>query len=226
MNGKRVVPFKYESEDDLVAAALEGDRTAIESLIVDHLPIQAMIRALSRRLRHPQVEAGDLHNAGRLGTLEALHRFDPTRGVQFRTYAFHFIRGEMIKSLYTAAQQRERSAGREPVKLVPFTTDLPVEEAVEETAEAELFARDGEYGLDAGYGRIEAASASESVRNFVGALPSSQRQLVEDVFWRGQSHAEAARTRGVSRPAVSRTLQRVLARGRRDLADPYQSIAA
>ena len=226
MNGMRVVSLEHESEEGLVAAALNGDRRAIEFLTVEHGPIQAMIGTLCRRLGHRQAGSDELHGAARLGVLEALRRFDPGRGVRFRTYAFHFIRGEMLKTLYTAAQQRQRAAGREPVKLVPFARDLPGEDAVEEAAEAELFARDSGYGRDPGYEQVEVQSAAEAVRDFVGALPVHQRELVEDVFWHGRSHSEAARTRGVSRPAVTPALQRVFVRGRRELGDPRRYLAA
>jgi RNA polymerase sigma factor (sigma-70 family) len=224
MHGKAVVPHRRRTEQDLVDAALTGDREAIEYLVLEHTPIQGIVGALAKELHHKD-RADELHAAARLGIIEALRRFDPSRGVKFRTYAFHFIRGEMLKALYSRAQQRERAAGRK-LRLLPFAPDFRDDDSVENPVESELFSRDDQYGLDASYQQVEIRSAEDMTRNFVDGLPANQRRLVKDVFWRGLSHAEAARARGISRPAATRTLQRVYAKGRHELPGPEHCLAA
>lgn len=58
-----------------------------------------LVHALCRRFRDRGVEYEELFAAGCLGLSKALQSFDRTRGVQFSTYAFPVIAGE-IKRLF------------------------------------------------------------------------------------------------------------------------------
>ena len=67
--------------------------------VTDYLPlVGAIARALSRGLP-PSVELDELINDGVIGLIEAMKRYDPTRGVGFSTYAGHRIRGAMLDGL-------------------------------------------------------------------------------------------------------------------------------
>jgi RNA polymerase sigma factor for flagellar operon FliA len=70
-----------------------------DELILEHVPL---IKYHAYRLAcqlPPSVELNDLINAGALGLMDAAGKFDPSRGVQFKTYADVRIRGAMIDSL-------------------------------------------------------------------------------------------------------------------------------
>jgi RNA polymerase sigma factor for flagellar operon FliA len=70
-----------------------------EALLSEHLP---MVRFLALRIRErlpQQVEMEDLISAGIVGLMDALQKFDPTKKVQFRTYAQFRVRGAMLDSL-------------------------------------------------------------------------------------------------------------------------------
>jgi RNA polymerase sigma factor for flagellar operon FliA len=72
-----------------------------ERLMVDHLPI---VRFIARRIheRLPQhVPIEDLYSAGVVGLLDAFSKFDPSKQVQFRSYAQFRIRGAILDSLRT-----------------------------------------------------------------------------------------------------------------------------
>jgi RNA polymerase sigma factor for flagellar operon FliA len=69
--------------------------------MVDHLPI---VRFIARRIheRLPQhVPIEDLYSAGVVGLLDAFSKFDPSKQVQFRSYAQFRIRGAILDSLRT-----------------------------------------------------------------------------------------------------------------------------
>jgi len=79
-------------------AALSGEQ---ERLLLEHLPI---VRFLARRIheRLPQhVDIDDLVSAGVVGLMDAFTKFDPTKRVQFRSYAQFRIRGAILDSLRT-----------------------------------------------------------------------------------------------------------------------------
>jgi RNA polymerase sigma factor (sigma-70 family) len=223
--GKELIPLKRWSELDLVNAARQESHPAIEYLVVGYGPIQRVIKSLARSVDPYDLAGDELTAAARLGILEALRRFDPDRGVRFITYAYSFIRGEMIKARYSQGRRREWDAGRPSPRLVPLSTESD-EEATEQSWEAELYARDSSFGADRGYPWVDKEPSMKAVRSFVAALPPGQHAVIRDVFWGGQSHTETARRLGVSRPAVSRTLRRAFERGRRDLADHRECLAA
>jgi Sigma-70 region 2 len=97
---------EYKLPNDPSAAVLPpGPRDLLtpeqEQVMVEHLPI---VRFIARRIheRLPQhVPIDDLYSAGVLGLLDAFGRFDPSKQVQFRTYAQFRIRGAILDSLRT-----------------------------------------------------------------------------------------------------------------------------
>lgn len=78
--------------------ALAGT-TAQEQVYKQYLPlVQALARRMHRRL--PQnVELDDLVSAGMLGLLEASAKFDPSKNVDFSSYAYRRIHGAIVDSL-------------------------------------------------------------------------------------------------------------------------------
>ena len=72
-----------------------------EKLMLEHMPI---VRFIARRIheRLPQhVPVEDLYSAGVVGLLDAFSKFDPSKRVQFRSYAQFRIRGAILDSLRT-----------------------------------------------------------------------------------------------------------------------------
>src|SRR6187402_2298600 len=70
-----------------------------EELIVSTLPLIKHI-AHKVMMRLPAtIEMHDLINAGVLGLLDAVDKFEPERGVKFKTYAEVRIRGTILDSL-------------------------------------------------------------------------------------------------------------------------------
>jgi RNA polymerase sigma factor for flagellar operon FliA len=70
-----------------------------DELINDSLPlINHVAHRIAVRLP-PSVEIRDLVNAGVLGLLDAVEKFEPDRGVKFKTYAELRVRGAMLDSL-------------------------------------------------------------------------------------------------------------------------------
>src|SRR6202167_3373190 len=113
-----------------------------EKLLLEHLPI---VRFLARRIheRLPQhVEIEDLVSAGVVGLMDAFSKFDPTKKVQFRSYAQFRIRGAILDSLRTLdwsprELRRKGRAVEEAIRVLtarmgraPGETEVAVELAV------------------------------------------------------------------------------------------------
>jgi RNA polymerase sigma factor (sigma-70 family) len=75
----------------MVAAAAYGSRAERDRLVALHMPA---IRAIARRYRrHPRVDEADLVQAGVVGFLCAVDRFDPDAGTPVWAYAVWWVRG-------------------------------------------------------------------------------------------------------------------------------------
>lgn len=72
---------------------------AREALIMDHLP---KVRYIADRIAAklpPSVERDDLYGAGVVGLIDAVERFDASRGIAFTTFAELRVRGAILDNL-------------------------------------------------------------------------------------------------------------------------------
>lgn len=83
-------------EDALILRARQGDAQAVEALLSWHA---SLLHALASRLCCPAEAHAELVQAGVVGLLQALERYDPGRGVRLITYAVPWILGEMRRAL-------------------------------------------------------------------------------------------------------------------------------
>ena len=70
----------------------EGDMDAREKLVMSHLNL---VRFLANKFKNRGEPIDDLVQVGYLGLLKAIDRFDPSRGLEFTTYATPTILGEI-----------------------------------------------------------------------------------------------------------------------------------
>src|SRR6476659_7956520 len=77
----------------------EGDEAVRENLVLHYSPLVKVVAGRVGSGLPPHVEQGDLVSYGSTGLLEAVDRYDPERGVKFKTFAVMRIRGAMIDAL-------------------------------------------------------------------------------------------------------------------------------
>lgn len=70
----------------------EGDMEAREKLVMSHLNL---VRFLANKFKNRGEPLDDLVQVGYLGLLKAIDRFDPSRGLEFTTFATPTIMGEI-----------------------------------------------------------------------------------------------------------------------------------
>lgn len=68
-------------------------------LIAEHAPLVKKLAHLMKAKLPPSVEVDDLIQAGMIGLLDAVSRYEDTHGAQFETYAVQRIRGAMLDEL-------------------------------------------------------------------------------------------------------------------------------
>ncbi|MBK5186834.1 MAG: FliA/WhiG family RNA polymerase sigma factor [Gemmatimonadaceae bacterium] len=109
-----------------------GDLAARAELLAEHISLVHHVSRQIHRRVSSDVELDELISAGTMGLIEALDRFEPTRGLAFSTFAVPRVRGAILDELrridhvpssmrrrtrtLTAARESLRhELGREPV---------------------------------------------------------------------------------------------------------------
>ncbi|MDP9933616.1 sigma-70 family RNA polymerase sigma factor [Variovorax paradoxus] len=109
------MPINAAVESDLDPAALwacwrdEGDAAAREQLICHYLPYARIVAAtvFSRRT-HSDVEFEDYLQLARVGLVEAVDRFDPGQGAQFKTFAAKRVQGAVLNGLVRLTEKNQQ----------------------------------------------------------------------------------------------------------------------
>jgi RNA polymerase sigma factor for flagellar operon FliA len=95
----------------------DGDMSARERLLALHLPYARVVAAsyYGRRF-HDEIEFGDYLQLASLGLIEAMDRFDPARGVQFRTFAARRMHGAILSGIERLTEKQQQIAARQRLR--------------------------------------------------------------------------------------------------------------
>jgi DNA-directed RNA polymerase specialized sigma subunit len=72
--------------------------------------------------------------------------------------------------------------------------------------------------------RLEAEAAAQEVAGFLLSLRPRDQEIVHRIFWLGETQASVARSLGVSRMAISKTVKKICKIGRGRLAGLYDCV--
>jgi RNA polymerase sigma factor for flagellar operon FliA len=120
------------SEMTLWQAFRAGDPAARQELLGEHISLVHHVSRQIHRRVSSDVELDELISAGTMGLIEALERFEPTRGLAFSTFAVPRVRGAILdelrridhvpssmrrrtRTLSTAREALRHELGREPL---------------------------------------------------------------------------------------------------------------
>lgn len=229
------VPPRSEtlSEVELWEAWREcADSSARQALVERHRRLAKSIAATvyGRRSRN-EVAFDDFYHYALVGLIEAIDRYDPTRGAKFATFAGPRIRGAVLNGLAHLTERHEQAAMRRRLESERIASLLP------ETGLAdgdELLAELGEIGvgvalgliLDAiglgpdgreacqadPYKQVELKQVREQVREMVGRLPASERSTIDLHYLRAKRFEQIAEELGVSPARISQLHRQAIER--------------
>ncbi len=202
-----------------------------------HLPlVEALARKLLRSL--PSfVEIDDLVAFGRLGLVEASRRFDPSRGILFKTFAYYRIRGAIYDGIrkmswFRGSANREITYDSASNELLRESTEstaaghrmISLEEQIEQTkdiiekiAAAKILSLNSdEAPIDLADERAlpdevtEVAELSLVMRACVAKLDEKERSVIEDYYFNHLNLEEAGAKIGLSKSWTCRLHARAL----------------
>src|SRR6476659_7269984 len=86
--------LSHRTDIELIAAHREGgDPAARDQLVMRH---SGLVRSIARRYHGRGLALEDIEQTGYVGLIQAVDRFDPSRGVPLRAYAARTIDGEIM----------------------------------------------------------------------------------------------------------------------------------
>jgi RNA polymerase sigma factor for flagellar operon FliA len=220
-----------------------ADASARERLLALHLPYARVVAAtyFARRF-HDEIEFGDYLQYASIGLLEAVERFDPGRGAQFRTFAARRMHGAILngierlteKQQQISARQRLRvervqaakqMAGGDPArlagdKLCAYVAEVGLGLALawllEGTAMVEVAERAEAVPF---YRQAEMRQVRERLVQAVDALPAQERIVIRSHYLQDLPFEEVATTLKLTKGRISQIHKQALLRLRACVAD-------
>lgn len=193
---------------------------ALRALLIEkYAPLVRILAAQNYAKRiDDSYEFHDLYQWGMVGLLEAIDRFEPDRGANFKTYAEHRIRGEILSGLSRVTEvasqvasskqrRKERAAALSDVQGSPFellmslSVGLAIGFMLEDTG---MYRPGGEEPVrETPYQSYALKQLGETFRNQVTKLPARQQQVIRLHYFNGLQFADVAKAMGISKGRVS-----------------------
>ena len=227
------------SEDFLegIRRVQAGDRGAEEALLRENMPLVA---AIARRYQNCGLAQEDMIQLGSIGLLQALRRFDPTRGLCFSTYAVPLIAGEIrrflrddgmvkfsreTKSLALQIERVRREQGDLTVEELSKVLHVSLEDITaalaSRTAALSLDAPTDEDGADLQtfLGNANADTEKDALRRvelreLFAVLSERERQVLFMRYFQDRTQNEVGKRLGLSQVQISRIEKKALLRMR------------
>ncbi len=154
------------------------------------------------------VSEEELHAAGMMGLWKAARSYDPSKGAEFKTYAYHRIRGAVLDELRTldflprSIRQKARQAG----VAAPAILGLPTNEDGSET----LAGGDQEQS-------VENADLHQALLREMEELPEKMRAVMHLYYQEGMKMRAIGERLSLTESRVSQIHSNAVARLRRSL---------
>ncbi|MEW6729828.1 MAG: sigma-70 family RNA polymerase sigma factor [Acidobacteriota bacterium] len=206
--------FEEDSRDELIERYLPYVRSIAQS-IVSKLPAQ--------------IDINDLIGYGRIGLIEAVERFDRTRGVSFKTFAYYRIKGAIYDGLrqigwFSRSEFARIRFEQNATELMNSYSDAnsemrsqPVEDEIHEVeaifsgiVSAYMLSLESSETLNTPENRAApdedyaAKEFRQIIRQAISQLPETERKLIEYYYYHGLTLEEIGNKLGLSKSWASR----------------------
>jgi RNA polymerase sigma factor for flagellar operon FliA len=221
--------MEAQQEQKLWKEARQASNTAAHLTLIDHYThLAKIIAAHYYRIRPDNdIEYDDYLQHAMVGLIEAVHRYDPDRGVSFSTYANYRIKGALLNGLEKTTEQRQQSAylrkcQRARVKSIAKDLDQSADDSftrmVEVTVELALsfmledsgmLHREKQDNIEL-YEQDEMKPLAIDLTSLVDRLPERERLIIRYHYYHGVAFEELARLLDISKGRVSQLHKRAL----------------
>lgn len=211
------------------------DASAKNALVHRH---QAWARLVARdvyaKTYWRQADWADYVQNAMLGLLEAMDRFDPEQGVEFRTYARHRVRGAVFNGLRdasliptskasdllmersTSLRDGDSDADDALHRFSDWVVGMGVGFLLESSA-------DDDTATNTPYASAIKAESSRRVRAALGALPPKERRVIESHYLKHIAFIDIADDMGLTKGRISQLHHQAIRRMRDFLSQPSEA---
>lgn len=205
------------------------DREARDALVVMHAAWSRLVaRDVYLRVRWRGADWSDFVQNATVGLIEATDRFDPLRGIEFRTFARHRVRGAVFNGLrhlgdggtarsmaFDRRMSLDDGADRaDPLEhFVALTVGLGIGHLLDAASAPEPD------GHPAGpYAEVERAQSREAVQAALGRLPERERLILTLHYFQHVAFIDIADMLGLSKGRISQLHKQAVVRLREHLS--------
>lgn len=201
----------------------ERDKAARSALILLHAPWARLVaRDIYLRVRPRDIEWGEFAQNATLGLIEATDRYDPDRGVEFRAFARHRVRGAVFNGLrqlwnqakataHSAVLDRTESLDEgdiDPLEaLVSWTVGVGIGHLLDVASQTE-----GPLHAQGPYATLERDQISELLRQTIELLPEKERIVLTLHYFQHVPFVEIAEFLELTKGRVSQLHKQGLVR--------------
>lgn len=230
--------FDVEKTSDLIQKSKDGDKDALDALIVENTPL---VKSVVRRYSGKNVEYDDLMQLGSMGLLKAIKNFDENFNVRFSTYAVPMIAGEIKRFIRDdGAVKVSRALKLLAYYIGKFKDDFSktnnreptideISKAFNVDKEEVVFALDSTryplslndtQGDDEGAPLIDKIGENTSndlddkiiLKGVIKDLPEREKKIIILRYYRDKTQSEVAGIMGVSQVQISRIENKILSK--------------
>ncbi|SHN17848.1 RNA polymerase sigma factor for flagellar operon FliA [Duganella sacchari] len=227
MPPRAAAPARYQQLDD--EAGLwqrwrnQGELAAREALIRHYLSYaRALAAQMYARRSMDEFEFDEYMQFATVGLLEALDRYDPERGILFKTFATTRINGAMLSGLSTLSERQQQIAMRrrmadervkslqeaplpaDPERLLRELAEIGVGLALGFVLEGSGMLASAEASVaDNTYTRLELRQFQQQIRYLCQRLTAREREVIEMHYLQHISFEEVAERLQLSKGRVS-----------------------
>ena len=220
----------------------ERDAQAREALIMLHLPYaKAVAGGLYAKHVNHETDFEEYVQWATLGMIEALDRYDPHRGAQFRTYAHVRMLGairnglehiserqeqlslhrKLVAERVAAARKSSSLEGEKPdaARLMDVMAEISASMMLSFMLDDTGMLRSEESALpDGSYESVLFKQEQQRVRELIDQLTPREQSVIRLHYLQGLTYEDIARTLGITRGRVSQLHEQALGRMRRLVA--------
>jgi RNA polymerase sigma factor for flagellar operon FliA len=220
-----------------------GDEAARAALLVRYMPYAKMIAAMvyGRRISLTD-EFDDYLQLARVGLLEAMGSYDPSAGVQFKTFAASRVRGAVLDGVALLSEQHNQAHARRQI-LAGRTESLAGDDGTGQGDDLFKYLADIGMGLalgfmledtgmfDAGgarstgpdplYHAVELGEARQRLHSLIESLPAPERKVIHHHYLQGVAFESIAREMSLTKGRISQIHKKALTTLRERMAERH-----
>jgi RNA polymerase sigma factor for flagellar operon FliA len=227
----KMQPLDQDEERGLWLRLRAGDAAARETLIEHYLPFAQILAAkIYGGRHHDEFEFGEYMQFATVGLLESVERFDPERGVKFKTFAGRRIIGSMLNGVENLSEKQQQISFRQrlaserleslrgkppdasnPDDLFHYLAQVAVGLALGYMLDdSGMYQKRNAVYHNGGYEAVEIDQLQKRVRSLVENLPERERKVIKYHYMNHFQFEEIADVMGVTKGRISQVHKRAI----------------